>query len=161
MLRINIINEITNNITPRFMAGILFGKTTPVPSPLKYPRMITHTFASALEEYCGTYYMSEAHTKVTGIYSYPILEAAAGGSGPALYSLRLSTNDKKLQPAEFPSNFFAPRTNPSNTIAGFSGQAPFLPLDITLKPGSSIDLFATLAHATAAHVKINTYLAME
>jgi len=143
------------------MAGIIFGKKRPVLTPIKWLAHINNAVSQADEKLIGTITFPEETSKLISVMSNATaLSQGAFPPGLCLYSLRLASDDKSIQPLEIPGQSVIDVPNYNTVITGYSPQPPRIPFNVDLPAGSRISVYAH-AYEETRPLWINVFLQYE
>lgn len=153
--------QLAMNQTADIMCGIIFGHNRPVLSPIRWLWNVTGLLVDNTEILLGTLTMTEDTSKIISIMSSALLQSAVpGGPTSLLYSLRLTSDDKSLQPLEFPGQTVIDSPVTAAALTGASPSNRFLPVNIEMLPGSRVNVFAT-GYNINSPVHLNVFLQYE
>ena len=147
--------------TTHIMTGVLFAHTPPQPSPITNSAWYQTYNTPPPEHQIGTLKLSESQSLITGLCSFAVSKHFTLGASPALYYYRLDSPDTKIQPCYIPGQSIIDCIPLTHTIQGPSGQFPYIPLNIQLKPGSTINIYFGNYASAQGRLYINTYLSYE
>jgi len=160
-LQININWQIDQAQYMYVMAGIIFGKTRPVLTPIKWLAHVKGEILDDNEVLIGTITFPEETGKLVSVMSNAISYSAAPATPSlCLYSLRLASDDKSIQPLEIPGQSVIDVPDYDLAITGYSPQPPRIPFNVDLPAGSRISVYAH-AYQAVNPVRINAYLQYE
>jgi len=160
-LRFNIFWHSNREQYAYVMAGIIFGKKRPVLTPIKWLAHIGYGVTDDTETLLGTITFPEETSKLISVMSNAMAYSEGLGTpGICLYSLRLASDDKSIQPLEIPGQSVIDVPNNASAITGYSPQPPRIPFNVDLPGGSRISVFATTYAATRL-IYINAFLQYE
>ncbi len=142
-------------------AGIIFGDSIPVKTPLTFCDAVNSSFASASEQSIGTITLAEKATRIVGIFADLNKGDAATAGEAILATIRLDSADMKLPPAQYPCNraFNASDGTPVGQSA--VAMSNFIPVDIPVVGGARVDVFATTTISVTGNADVSVYLAYE
>jgi len=142
-------------------AGIIFGDSIPVKTPLIFCDNVNSAFASASEQTIGTITLAEKATRIVGIFADVNKGEASTTAEAVLATIRLDSADMKLPPAQYPCQRAFNASD--GTAAGQSAvaQSQFIPVDIPVIGGARIDVFATTTISVTGNAEVSVYLAYE
>lgn len=160
-LALSVLNDDAVTTASQVIAGILFGTEVPQPTPHIFLDSVQSEFASAAEQTIGSIVLAEKAKKITGILAVCNKPTGATAGEEIVVSIRLDSADVKIQPAQYPCNVVFNASD--GTGEGGSGmpQTQFIPVDIPMLPGSTINVFATSTRSVTANVSVRVFLAYE
>jgi len=148
----------TGSIT---LAGIIFSEAIPEIRPLMFCDGVQGAFASATEQLLGTITISEKATRIVGIMADLNKGDALTVAEEVAATIRLSSDDVKMPPAEYPCNRAFDAGD--GTVAGSTAapQSQFIPVDIPVIGGSRINVFATTTASVTGNAEVQVFIAYE
>ncbi len=155
------INQLAITTGSLVAAGILYGDSVPAIKPLVFSDVVRASFASAAEQSIGQITLAEKATKIIGILC-DLNKGDVPSAGEAiLATVRLSSSDVKMSPAVFPCNRAFNASDGTAVGQSATPMSNFIPLDITVKGGARIDVFATTTISVTGNADVQVYLFYE
>lgn len=148
--------------TPSEVAcGILFGKEIPEKRPLVFCDCVFAAFASASEQSIGKITLAEKATRIVGILADLNHGDALTVAQETLATIRLSSDDVKMPPAQYPCN--RAFDSGDGTVEGETAcpRSDFISLDIPITGGARIDVYATTSISVTGNAEVLVYIAYE
>lgn len=141
------------------LAGILFGRTQPTPQPIVWSAGVVGQVASTAETIIGTVQLAESAERITGLFTSALQGDAYNAQQTTLIHIRLESDDKRLQPAQFPCML----QSIGGTATAAGGQTMpalnWIPLDIPVIGGTRITIYATDHTFTTNNPTIKAHIA--
>lgn len=161
VITMSFVNHNGNTVAPEIACGVLFGDARPASRPLIFSDVVTNAWAAVAETQIGTITISEKASRVVGLLSHIEHAAAAAASIEAQGIIRLDSPDVKIQPAQYPFNNNVSAGLGAPAGQGSMPQMQYIPLDIPIEGGSSVNIFATSSVAVTNNARAAVYLAYE
>jgi len=161
VISLSYMNQLAITAGSRVVAGILFGDSIPEKRPLKFCDSVYSAFASASEQAIGTITLAEKATRIVGILADLNKGDALTVAEPIIGTIRLSSDDIKMPPAQYP--FARCFDSGDGTVAGETAcpKMDFIPVDIPVKGGARINVYATTPISVTGNCEALVYIAYE
>lgn len=160
-IQLSYLNDSIITTAPQVLAGILFGTEVPTAQPHVFVDSVEGEFASASEQTLGSIVLAEKAKKITGILAILSKPGATTDGEAVAATIRLDSVDVKLQPAEYPCNVAYDAEDGTQVGALSSPQSQFIPVNIPILPGSTINVLATTTVSVTNNASIRVFLAYE
>lgn len=148
--------------TPSEVAcGILFGDSIPVRARSPFCASVQTEWASAAETAIGNITLAEKATRITGLM-FDLNKVDASTTAEEVMALvRLDSADIKLPPAQYPC--LRAFNASDGTAVGQSAiaQAQFIPVDIPVVGGATINIFATSSISVTGNCSLRAFIQYE
>lgn len=155
----NFINTIASTAAAQLVLGILFGDERPVMQPMQFVDSVRTTVTSASDTSVGTITLSERATEIVGVAAVLQQDGTLTTAEELIGFCRLASDDVKIIPFQFPVNT-AFGAGLGATIGGMQqGEVKFIPVNIPVPKGASIDCFLDLNTAVTVGADIEIFLA--
>lgn len=141
--------------------GIIFGNEAPVRRPMPFVDSVQADFASAAEYQIGSMLLAEKATRITGILADLNKVDAATASEEILATIRLGSQDVKLPPSQYPCNRAFNASDGTAVGQCSVAQSQFIPVDIPIPGGSTIDIFATTSISVTGNASVRVFIGYE
>lgn len=152
-------NQLAITAAPNVAAGVIFGDEPPADAPLVFCDGVYESFAATAETSIGTITLSEKATRIVGLLAVLQKGDAVTVDEEILATVRLTSDDVSLAPAQFPCCF---AYNPADgTPAGNPSmpQAQFIPMNIPVPGGGRVQAYATTTGSVTGNADVRVYLA--
>lgn len=141
--------------------GMIFGKTRPVLKPHKFSDWLRVQILLAADTAIGTLTLPEGATKITGLCCQVAQSGVLTVVEPIIGFYRLSSDDIKMPPAQYPINGASAGLLGASTLALGSPKMVIIPVDIPVPGGARIDAFLDLNLALTAAAEIELFVMFE
>jgi hypothetical protein len=152
-------NQLAITAAPNVAAGIIFGNEIPTPQPLVFCDGVYGAFASTAEQSIGTITLSEKAQRVVGILAVLDKSSAITVDEEVLATIRLTSDDINLAPAQFPCAFALNPADGTPVGAASMPQCQFMPVDIPVPGGARVQVYATTTGSVTGNAQVRVYLA--
>lgn len=142
-------------------AGILFGDEVPTPGPFIFSDRVQSSFASATEQTIGTITLAEKATRITGLLGVLQKGDAFTAAEPVVGTFRLSSDDMKMPPSQWPMAFAFNAVDGTSVGASAMPQAQYIPVNIPITGGARLVCFATTSQSVTGNADVSIYIAYE
>jgi len=161
VIKLSYLNQLAITTGSHCAAGIIFGDSIPERRPLTFCDSVYSAFASAAEQLIGTITLAEKATRIVGIMGDLTHGDALTTAEQLLGTFRLSSDDIKLPPSNFP--FARCFDAGDGTVAGETAapRMDFIPVDIPVEGGARINVYATTVISVTGNAEALIYIAYE
>jgi len=157
-----IVNQaVGNTVAPQCLLGVLFGKTIPSVSQIRYIDTVRAQVAAAVDTLIGTLTLAEKASRITAIGGILCQDNVITTVEDLIGFFRLASDDVRMPPAQFP--FSAVYGGGLGALILNTGaQVPvMIPVDIPVPGGGRIDCYAQLNTLVTNAAEIQIYIAYE
>lgn len=141
-----------NNI--RFIGGILFSDNPPRTLPVQRTATLFAQVTSASETALGIIQLPESADNLISISAQAAWLVPPAATEPLAGTIRLQSDDERLQPAAFPISFGLMGRTTAAPINSFLPPVLTIPLDTKVLPGSRISVFCTFPTWLATTINV-------
>lgn len=141
------------------LAGVIFGRQQPSVQPIIWSAAVVGQLGSTAETILGTIQLSETASQITGLFISALQGDAYNAQQTTLIHVRLESDDRRLQPAQFPCMI----QSIGGTATAAGGQTMpalrWIPLDIPVDGGTRVTIYGTDHTYTTNRPTVKVHLA--
>lgn len=157
-----IYNEaVTVTVASQVALGIIFGKERPIKKPIKFCDRIRTTISAATDSAIGTLTLPEGASRITGLACSVSNSGVLVTAEELIGFYRLSSDDIKLPPAQFPLNCAYSAGLGSLIMAAAPAPVNFIPVNIPIPGGARVDAFLDLNTAITNAADVELFVTFE
>lgn len=151
----------TVTVATKVLAGLMYGKTRPIPVVFTYIDRVRAQVTAAAETLVGTVTLAEKARRITHVGCVMAQDGVLTTVEDLIASFRLGSNDINMPPSQWP-----PSAVFSGGLGAVIGQsevvAPaMIPVDIPVPGGARVDCYIDLLDAVTNAAEVEIYIAYE
>ena len=154
-------NPTTMTVAPIIQAGIMYGKTRPVVTPMPFCDRVRAAVTSAADTSVGTITLAEKAKRIVAICGILTQDGVLTTAEELIGFLRLASDDIELVPAQFPFNQVYSAGLGATIFNGAPSPIRFIPVDIPVPGGARIDCFVDLFTAVTNACEVQIFIGYE
>lgn len=154
-------NAIAATAGAQVVLGILFGDERPEKRPIRFVDRVRTTVTSAADTSIGTITLSQNAVRIVGVAGILQQDGVLVAGEELIGFFRLSSDDVKLVPAQYPFNAAFGAGLGVTIEGGNQPKIDFLPVDIEVPKGARIDCFVDLNTAVTNGADVEIFIAYE
>jgi len=161
VIELNFTNDIAVTAAPIVAAGIIFGKTVPVPTRMLFTDRVRTTVTSASLTSVGTITLAEKAKKITAICGILNQGGVLTTAEELIGTFQIDSDDMKMTPGQYPcsaafgAGLGALINNP------IPATPVWIPVDIPVKGGARVDCSIDLVTAVTNGANVDILIAYE
>lgn len=161
VLQLLVNQAVGNTVAPQCVLGVLFGKTIPSVRPIRFIDTVRVQTNAAVDTAVGTITLAEKAQNITAVGGILIQDNVITTAEELLGFFRLSSDDVRMPPAQFPFSACYGAGLGALIVANSAQVPQMIPVVIPVPGGGRIDCFVDLNTALTTNAEIEIFIAYE